>query len=114
MARIGSGILALRQGRSEVAVTQLAHGVKVDPSDVNFLLLAQALFRAGRPAEADSASAQAQKISPDLSEAQNTAGPFLSFARLKPLERRRPEEFPPPRRRVRRAKNVVNARLQGT
>src|SRR5216683_3036461 len=85
MALIGSGILALRQGRSEVAVTQLAHGVKVDPSDVNFLLLAQALFRAGRPAEADSASAQAQKISPGLSEAQNTAGQFLSFAGLKPL-----------------------------
>ena len=85
MALIGSGILALRQGLSEVAVTQLAHGVKVDPSDVNFLLLAQALFRAGRPAEADSASAQAQKISPDLSEAQNTAGQFLSFAGLKPL-----------------------------
>ena len=85
MALMGSGVLALRQGRPDVAATQLTHAVKVDPSDVNVLLLAQALRRAGRPAEADSASAQAQKISPDLSQAQIAAAQFLSFAGLKPL-----------------------------
>ncbi len=85
IALMGSGLLALRQGHSEVAVTQLAHAVKVDPSDVNVLLYAQALRRDGRAAEADSVSAQAQKISPDLSQAQTAAGQFLSFAGLKPL-----------------------------
>jgi tetratricopeptide (TPR) repeat protein len=85
MALVGSGILALRAGRSDAAVTQLAHAVKIDPNSVNFLLLAQALRRAGRPAEADFASAQAQKISPDLSEAQITAGQFLAVAGLMPI-----------------------------
>ena len=68
-----------------VAVAQLAQAVKIDPSAVNFLLLAQALRRAGRPAEADAASAQAQKISPDLNQAQIVAAQFLSWAGLKPL-----------------------------
>jgi cytochrome c-type biogenesis protein CcmH/NrfG len=85
MALIGSGILAMRQGRSDVAVTQLAHAVKIDPSDVNVLLLAQALRRAGRAAEADSASAQVLKISPDLGQAQLAAAQVLSFVGLKPL-----------------------------
>src|SRR6266478_1541711 len=87
MALMGSGVMALHQGRPEVAVTQLAHAVKVDPSDVNALLLAQALRRAGRAAEADSVSAQVRKISPDLSQAPVAAGQFPSFAGLKPLER---------------------------
>jgi protein O-mannosyl-transferase len=85
MALMGSGVLALRQGQSDVAVTQLMHAVKVDPTDVNVLLYAQALRRAGCPAEADSALAQVQKISLDLGQAQFDAGQFLSFAGLKPL-----------------------------
>jgi protein O-mannosyl-transferase len=85
MALIGSGILALRQEQPDVAVTQLAHAVKIDPNDVNFLLFAQALRRAGRSTEADSAITQAQKTSSDLTQAQIAAGQFLSFAGLKPL-----------------------------
>jgi tetratricopeptide (TPR) repeat protein len=85
MALIGSGILALRQEQPDLAVTQLAHAVKIDPNDVNFLLFAQALRRAGRPTEADSAMTQAQKTSSDLTQAQIAAGQFLSFAGLKPL-----------------------------
>jgi len=85
MALMGSGVLALRQGRPDVAITQLAHAVKVDPSDVNVLLLAQALRRAGRAGEADSVSAQVRKISPDLGQAQLAAEQVLSFAGLKPF-----------------------------
>ena len=85
MALMGSGVLALRQGQSEAAVTQLMHAAKVDPSDVNVLLLAQALRRAGRAAEADSFSAQVQKISTDPGQAQIAAVQVLSFAGLKPL-----------------------------
>jgi tetratricopeptide (TPR) repeat protein len=85
MALIGSGLLALRQGQAEAAVVQFTRAVKVAPSAVNYLLLAQALRRAGRPAESDSALAQAHKISPDLAQAQIVAAQFLSFAGLKPL-----------------------------
>jgi len=84
-ALTGLAVLALRQGQSDVAVAQLEHAVKVDPNDVNVLLFAQALRRAGRAAEADSAVAQVQKISPDPGQAQFAAGQFLSFAGLKPL-----------------------------
>jgi tetratricopeptide (TPR) repeat protein len=80
MALIGSGLLALRQDQPDAAVSQLAHVVKIDASDVNLLLYAQALRRAGRAAEADSVSAAAQKISPDLSQAQTAAGQLLSVA----------------------------------
>ena len=85
MALTGSGILALRQEQPDVAVAQLAHAVKIDPNDVNFLLFAQALRHAGRPAEADSISSQVRKISPDLDQAQIAAAQVLSFAGLKPL-----------------------------
>ncbi len=85
LALIGSGLVALRQGQADVAAVEFAHAVKVEPSAVNYLLLAQALRRADRPAEAASALAQAQKISPDLAQAQIVAAQFLSVAGLKPL-----------------------------
>ena len=83
-ALVGSGILALRQQQSEQAVTELVHATKLDPSAVNFLLLAQALQRAARPAEANLAMAEARKISPDLSESQVAAGQLLSVAGVAP------------------------------
>ena len=79
------GVLAMRQGQADVAVAQLAHAVKVNPNDVNVLLFAQALRRAGHAAEADSASAQVRKISTDLGQAQFDAGQFLKFVGLEPL-----------------------------
>jgi protein O-mannosyl-transferase len=85
MALMGAGVLALRQGQSDLAVSHLMHAVTVQPSDVNVLLLAQALRRAGRAAEADSAWAQVQKISPNPSQAQLETVQFLSLAGLKPL-----------------------------
>jgi cytochrome c-type biogenesis protein CcmH/NrfG len=83
-ALVGTGLLALRQGQFDLAATQLAHAVKEDPSDVNVLLLAQALRHAGRAAEADAAWAQVQKFSPDLAQAQAGAEQLLAFAGLKP------------------------------
>src|ERR1700674_5805107 len=57
IALMGSGILAMRQGQSELAVTQLMHAAKVEPNDLSVLLLAQALRRAGHAEQADSAEA---------------------------------------------------------
>jgi protein O-mannosyl-transferase len=85
MALMGSGVLALRQGQSELAVSQLMHAAKVEPNDLNVLLLAQALRRAGHTEQADSAEAEVQKISSDPGQAQREAGQWLSFAGLKPL-----------------------------
>jgi protein O-mannosyl-transferase len=83
-ALVGIGVLALREDQPDEAVTQLAHAAKVDPSPVNFLLLAQSLRQAGRSAEADKAAAEARKISPDLSQPQIAAGQLLSVAGLLP------------------------------
>lgn len=79
-ALVGSGVLALRRGQYETAVAQFSHGARVNPTNVNFLLLAQALRRAGRFAEVDAAIAQARSLSPDLREAENAAGQLLSVA----------------------------------
>src|SRR5580704_1671611 len=85
MALMGSGLLALRQGKSELAVTQLMHASKVEPNDVNVLLFAQALRRAGHAEQASSAEAEVQKISSDPGQAQMEAGQWLSFAGLQSL-----------------------------
>jgi protein O-mannosyl-transferase len=85
IALVGSGVIDLREGRSDLAVTRLVQAVNSDPSDVNFLLLAQALRRVGRSTEANNALAEARKISPDLSVAQNTAGQFLAVAGINPI-----------------------------
>jgi tetratricopeptide (TPR) repeat protein len=84
-ALVGTGLLALRQGQSDLAVAQFLHAAKVEPSDENVLLYAQALRRAGHSAEANSATAQVQKIASDLGQAQLDAGQFLAFVGLKPL-----------------------------
>jgi tetratricopeptide (TPR) repeat protein len=85
MALIGSGILAMRQGQSELAVTQLMHAAKVEPNDLSVLLLAQALRRAGHAEQADSTEAEVQKSSSDPGQAQLEARQWLSFAGLKPM-----------------------------
>ena len=68
----------MRSHEYDVAAAQLSHAARVDPSDVNFLLLGEALRRAEHFVEADSALAQARKLSPDLREAQNNVGQILS------------------------------------
>jgi len=84
-ALIGSGLLGLRSGDLTSAVAEFSHAAKVSPSDVNFLLLAQALRRSGQPTEAGQVLAQAQKISTDLTQAQVTAADYLALVGLKPL-----------------------------
>jgi protein O-mannosyl-transferase len=85
IALMGSGILALRAEHYDLAVNQLMQAAQIDSSDVNVLLLAQALRRSGRAAEADSYTAQVRKISNDPAQAEITAGQVLSFAGLKPI-----------------------------
>jgi tetratricopeptide (TPR) repeat protein len=85
VALLGSGVLALRKEQLDVAVAQLARSLKGDNNDVAAVLLAQALRRGGRKAEADSVAAQVQRLSQDPHHAQTAAEQFLAFAGLKPI-----------------------------
>ena len=85
IALMGSGVLALRAEHYDLAVNQLTQAAQIESSDVDVLLLAQALRRAGHPAEADSFRAQVRKISKDPAQAEIAAEELLSFAGLKPI-----------------------------
>jgi protein O-mannosyl-transferase len=79
-ALVGSGLLAEREGDFALAATQISHAMKVEPSDVGYLLLGQALRRAGRSAEADNALVLAQRISRNFAQAQQSAAQVLYSA----------------------------------
>jgi protein O-mannosyl-transferase len=82
-ALVGSGLLAEREGDFALAVARISHAVEVEPSDVGYLLLEQALLRAGRSADADDARAHAQRISHDFAQAQRSAAQVLTAAGVK-------------------------------
>jgi protein O-mannosyl-transferase len=79
-ALMGSGLLAEREGDFALAVARISNALKVEPSDVGYLLLEQALRRAGRLAEADDAVAHAQRISHDFAQAQRSAAQVMGAA----------------------------------
>ncbi len=79
-ALIGDGLLAERDGDSALAVTRISHAVQVEPGDVGYLLLGQALRRAGRLTEAEDAVERAQRISHDFAQAQRSAAQVLAAA----------------------------------
>jgi tetratricopeptide (TPR) repeat protein len=72
-ALVATALLAERDGDFARAATQLDRAVKVQPSDVGMLLLADALRHAGRNPEAQAAEDVARKISSNLEEARRTA-----------------------------------------
>jgi tetratricopeptide (TPR) repeat protein len=82
-ALIGSGALDLRSGDAGGAAAKFARATKVAPSDVNLLLLAEALRSGGQAAEADRAMATAQKVSANFPGAQLAANGFLAMAGVK-------------------------------
>jgi tetratricopeptide (TPR) repeat protein len=83
-ALVGSGLLAERDGDFTLVVARISRLVEVEPSDVGYLLLEQALRRAGHLAEADDARARAQRISRDFAQAQRSAGQVLAAAGINP------------------------------
>ena len=80
VALVGMGLLAERDGDFASATEQIAHAMKVESTDVGYLLLAKALERAGRAAEAEQATAKARQISPNISQAQQAAAQILASA----------------------------------
>ncbi|MGA2856628.1 MAG: tetratricopeptide repeat protein [Candidatus Sulfotelmatobacter sp.] len=70
---VGSAMLAERDGNFSEAVMRLNQAMKVEPSDVGYLLLADALRHAGRVPEAQADEDLAGKISPNLDQARKNA-----------------------------------------
>jgi tetratricopeptide (TPR) repeat protein len=68
-----TALLAERRGDYDAAAERLRRSLKIEPGDVGFLLLGDALRRSGRLQEAEAAHDMAQKISSNLDEAQKNA-----------------------------------------
>jgi tetratricopeptide (TPR) repeat protein len=84
-ALVTSGLLALRAGDSRSASAYFFRAAKVEPSDVNLLLLAQALGRSGQAADAERVVAQVRKVSGNFAGSQQAVAQFLALAEIKPL-----------------------------
>jgi protein O-mannosyl-transferase len=84
-ALVGIGLLALRSGDSNLAVASFSHAAKIDPSDVNFLLLAESLRQSGQLPAAGQAVAQAQQVTLNLAQSQQAVAQFLALVDLKPM-----------------------------
>jgi Flp pilus assembly protein TadD len=76
-AWIGLGLVAQESGNLSAAIRNYSQGVDVQPSDVGYLLLAQALEKAGRTGEAQKPRQQASQLSRNLREAQRVAEGLL-------------------------------------
>ena len=78
-AWIGLGIVAQESGDLNAAIKNYSQGVEMQPSDVGYLLLAQALEKAGRASEAQKARQHASQLSKNLQGAKRVAdGPVSS------------------------------------
>ena len=62
-----------KQGRLDDAIILFRAASALEPSDVGYLLLANALRQAGRPDDANLAYQQAQRVSNDIAVAQQRA-----------------------------------------
>ncbi len=80
---MGSGLLAERDGDFAAAVERISRAMKIEPTDVGYVLLGQVLRRAGHSAEASDADAQARRISHDWAQAQQSAAQVMGSAGIK-------------------------------
>lgn len=78
LAFIGLGLMADKTGSAAEAVKNYAQAVELEPSDVSYLLLSQALHRSGQDSAAQSAQEAAQRISPDFERAQQSVRELLA------------------------------------
>jgi Flp pilus assembly protein TadD len=74
----GLGVVAQRSGDLSAAIRNYSQGVQLQPSDVGYLLLAQALEKAGRREEAQAARQQATRLSKNLQEAERFSEDMVS------------------------------------
>ena len=77
-AWIGLGLAAQKTGDLSGAVQAYSHAVEIQPSDLGYLLLAQAFYQSGRKNEAQAATQQARRLSRNFAETQRTADRLLA------------------------------------
>ena len=68
---IGLGVVKQKSGDLAGAIDAYSQAVRLQPSDVHYLLLAQALEKSGRASEAHTAEQQAKLVSQDIAGAQS-------------------------------------------
>jgi len=78
MAMIGLGLIAEKNLDLPEAVRQYSNAMRVQPTDVGFLLLADALRRQGSVDEANAISERVARFSPNLPAAQKMAESLLA------------------------------------
>jgi protein O-mannosyl-transferase len=78
-ALVGSGLLAERSGDAQFAAEALTRSVRVEPSDISYLLLADALRGAQRAEEARGAESIARNTSKDFDRAVKGANEMEIF-----------------------------------
>jgi tetratricopeptide (TPR) repeat protein len=77
-ALIGAGIVALKTGSFDLAIRDLTKAVSLQPTDLGYELLGRAFERSGRTADANTAYAGAQRLSPDMNQTRSAADHLLS------------------------------------
>jgi protein O-mannosyl-transferase len=84
LALTGVGLMTERAGDLTTGLALIDRALKVERSDVNLLLLAQALRQAGRLAEADAAEQEALRVSSDFERARKSAAQLMTSAGITP------------------------------
>jgi len=79
MSLVGMGLVAQRTGDLSEAVRYYSLAMSYQPTDVGFILLAQAEARAGHMPEAQAAAAKAAQLSTNLDQARQSAAALLSY-----------------------------------
>jgi tetratricopeptide (TPR) repeat protein len=75
---LGLGVVDQKSGDVAAAVQEYSRAVKLQPSDMGYLLLAQVLQQSGRSSEAQAATQQAKFVSQNLAAAQRKVDSLLS------------------------------------
>ena len=78
LAWIGLGLVAQASGDSDAALQSYSRALKIQPSDVGYVLLSRALDQAGRHVQAETALKVAQALSQNFEEACRTADHLLA------------------------------------
>ena len=78
LSMVGLGLIAQKNGDFPEAVRQYSHAMAVEPTDVGFLLLANALQQEGHAGEANAIVERVARFSPNIAEARKAANALLS------------------------------------
>jgi tetratricopeptide (TPR) repeat protein len=79
MSLVGMGLLAQRGGDLPEAIRYYSLAMSYEPTDVGYILLAQAEAHAGEAAEAQAAATKAAQLTTDMDQARQSAATLLSY-----------------------------------